>query len=125
IEWRRRREAVAAWDAHVAMIAEPTAAEVLPEPFAPAPATRARVRAFEEAGIEAAEAALAEIAGDNDTPFVPPRRRFVRLELPEEAARADSVADAAEALRPYLLDRIRLAGADEPLFAAILVPEGF
>jgi ABC-2 type transport system permease protein len=125
IEWRHRRAVVSGWDGWVGMYAEPAAIdeEKIPEPFAPASVTRARVKAFEAAGLAAGLEAVRPYLRETNMPFVPPRRQFVRHTLPADAAGAQSVDDAATRLKPYLLDEKRLA--DAPLFAAILIPEGF
>jgi ABC-2 type transport system permease protein len=127
IEWRWKRSVVSAWDAYVAMVVDERAIEegLIAEPFAPGTVSRARLRVFFEKGLDAARAAIAPYLSESAPPFVEPRRQFLRLPLPDEVAAAPTVEAAAGLLRPYLLDDKRLPGADRPLFAAIIIPEGF
>ncbi len=127
IEWRRKRGTLSAWDAYLSLAAQPGALEegMIPAPFAPAPLTRARIDAFHEAGLAAARAAAAPYLRTGAPEFPEPRNQFLRLDLPPEARDAANVDEAAAALRPYLLDEKRLPGASTPLFAAVLIPEGF
>lgn len=127
IEWRRKRRILSAWDAYIKMAARPEVLQedLIPAPFAPASLTRGRVEAFHTAGLEAARAAVASLLRDGAPAFPEPRRQFVRFDLPEDARAARNVKEAAEILRPYLLDEKRLPGASRPLFAAVLIPEEF
>ncbi|MEQ8935777.1 MAG: ABC transporter permease [Amphiplicatus sp.] len=127
IEWRRKRTTLSAWDAYLSLAAQPGALEnkSVPAPFAPAPLTRGRNQAFHEAGLDAARAAAAPYLRAGAPEFPEPRHQFLRLDLPEEARDAANVDEATTLLRPYLLDEKRLPGASTPLFAAVLIPEGF
>ncbi|GAB4517828.1 MAG: ABC transporter permease [Amphiplicatus sp.] len=127
LERRRKRAILSAWDAYVRLAARPEAleAELIPQPFAPGAASHARVEAFFAAGLDAAKAALAPHLRENAPAFVEPKRQFERLPLPEDAREAAGLAEAAERLRPYLLDEKRPPGAKEALFAAVLIPAGF
>ena len=61
-------------------------------------------------------------------PFEMPRQSFQRIPLPGDLSSDASLAEVEEALRPYLLeDRlVRInGGTPQPVFAAILIPEGF
>ena len=127
IERRRERDLVEAWDFYVSIAVDEGALEenLVPAPYAPGPLARARVEAFHTAGVAAAEAAIAPYLQGGAPRFDAPRHLFVRLDLPGEAASASSLGEAVERLRPYLLDQKRIAGRAEPLFAAILIPQGF
>lgn len=127
INWRHRRSVLAAWDAYVSGLVDQSVldAEKIPAPFAPAATSRARIRAFENAGLDAAEAAIAPFRKADAPLFTPPRARFHRLDLPPDVASAADVAQAADLLRPYLLGQKPTPGAGKALFAAILIPEGF
>lgn len=127
IDWRARRGLVSAFDAWLQLAATPEALEGkrIPAPFQPAPLSRARVDAFEHAGLDAAKAAVRPHLRPGAPPFIAPPRTFSRVALPAEVAAATSLSEAQRLLRPYLLDEKRVAGADGPLTAAVLIPEGF
>lgn len=125
---RQQRDTVAAWDAYVAIAVDKAKIdpETLPGPFAPAAVTEARRQAFFEAGgADAARAAVAGRLRKGVPSFEAPRTQFVRLDLPAQARDARSLDAAIAALRPFLVGSKRLAGAEGPLFAAVLIPEGY
>ncbi|HXI86037.1 MAG TPA: hypothetical protein VNH64_01155, partial [Parvularculaceae bacterium] len=84
INWRHRRGVLEAWDAYVSAVVDQSVldADEIPAPFAPAAASRERIRAFEAAGVDAAEAAIAPYRKDESAKFTPPDPRFKRLDLP-------------------------------------------
>lgn len=128
IERRRRRAVLSAWDAYLAVSTDRAAldAGAMPAPFAPEEAGgSARLDAFHAAGLDEARAAAAPYLRQGAPAFTPPRAPFRRLETPAAIAGAGSAEEAVELVRPYLLDRRRVAGAEGPLFAAIVIPEGF
>jgi ABC-2 type transport system permease protein len=127
IEHRRQRDLVEAWDLYVAFAVDEEAIDdgLVPTPFAPAAPTRARIEAFIAAGAEAAQQAIAAHRREGAPDFEPPRRLFTALDLPAEVAAARNSSEAVERLRPYLLDKKRMPGRSAPLFAAVLIPEGF
>lgn len=127
-----RRHALAtlnAWNVYLAAYAPVAAVEALPAPFAPDGVSDARVKEIEEAGgYAAAEAAVADILRAGAPAFTAPREQFERVAGPVALAVATSVEEAETILRPYLLDErsiIRADGEPAPLFAAVLIPEGF
>ncbi|MBY0422876.1 MAG: ABC transporter permease [Parvularculaceae bacterium] len=127
IAWRRARALVMTFDAYVQAAAEADALESdkIPEPFRPAPLSRARVEAFGAAGVDAAVAAVRPFLKSGAPAFAPPRQTLRRIDLPVDVAAAKDAKAAADLLRPYLLDEKRPAGVDAPLSAAVIIPKGF
>ncbi len=131
IERRGLMSALSAWDVYLAMnLRQDALADgALAEPFAPAFATDARLRAFREAGgFDAARRAAAPYLKPGASAFEMPRPAFRRLALPPEAASAATLEEAEAALRPYLLEErfaARPGGEAERIFAAILIPADF
>lgn len=125
-----RREALLslrAWDSWLRLAASGAALEDgrIPEPFAPGERSRARADAFRQAGLDAARAAVAPHVRPGAPAFPEPRRAFRLLETPPEVAAAPDLAAARELLKPYLLGEKRIDRETGPLFAALLIPEGF
>ena len=131
IERRYFLGALTAWDNYLTAFARPEVSEEggLAAPFAASPVNDARAREFEAAGgFDAAIAAATPFLKASAPTFEMPRAQFERVSPPADAANAPSVEDAEILLRPYLLDERRVARADGtavPLFAAILIPQGF
>ena len=127
IERRHRRSVIAAWDYYVEFAAEESALsdDLIAFPFAPGAATRARVEAFFSEGFSAAKAAIAPFVKEGVSDFTPPRRQFIRHDLPQSILDATNIDQASEQLRPYLLGAELMEGSDAPLFAAIFIPAGF
>ncbi|MAW79138.1 MAG: hypothetical protein CMI63_02790 [Parvularcula sp.] len=129
VERRHALSTLNAWNLYLAAYAPADAAEALPEPFAPDGVSDARVKAIEDAGgYEAGEAAVADILRPGAPPFEAPRAQFERVAGPPALQDATSLEEAEEILRPYLLEErkiVRPDGSAAPLFAAVLIPEGF
>ncbi|WP_375201598.1 ABC transporter permease [Hyphococcus sp.] len=129
IERRHALATLNAWNIYLAAYAPAEAAEALPAPFAPDGVSDARVKAIDEAGgYTAAQAAVADMLRPGAPPFTAPRGQFERVAGPAELAAASSVEDAESILRPYLLEErsvVRADGEAAPLFAAVLIPQGF
>ncbi|WDI32952.1 ABC transporter permease [Hyphococcus flavus] len=146
VERRYLLEALAGWDAYLRVNAREgvLADEILPglpvggasddsspipSPFAPDEISDARLRAFQEAGgFDAAQAAARPFLKSNIANFTMPRPQFERIDLPTDVSESETLAQAEERLRPYLLEQkgVRLNdGEVGKLFAAILIPEGF
>lgn len=129
IERRYLFSALYGWDAYIGAAIPDGGAENLPEPFAPASVNDARLKAFEAAGgFEAAKAAAAPRLPAGAPAFEMPRRQFERIAAEAVLQNATSLQEAEQLLRPYLLDRSQIVGPDgsaAPLFAAILIPQGF
>lgn len=132
IERRHMAYALSAWDAYLNAMADPEALEQeqIPEPFSPSTPAVGRMEAFKAAGgFGAAQTVAAPYLKPGAPDFTPPKRAFFRLPLPEDVASATSIEEAADRLRPYLLDQRRLPDGDSvmgaKLFAAILIPKGF
>jgi ABC-2 type transport system permease protein len=123
---RFERSRVWAWDAYVGFTVDPKALEEkkIPSPFAPARITRERIEAFEAAGLDAANAAVAPFLKAGAPPFTESRRQFHRLPLPPEVAKAPDLEAAVAALRPYLLGEKRMQNG-APLFAAVFIPADY
>jgi ABC-2 type transport system permease protein len=116
-ERRRRRDAVESFDAWLEFAAEKEALDEkrIPAPYAPSPATEARVAAFLAAGEEAANKSVAPHLRKNAPPFETPRWPFEIAPAPADLG-ADIEA-AREKLKPLLME--------ERIFAAILIPKDF
>lgn len=125
------RDSISAWDIYLAINAKAEALEddLIEAPFGPSDITDYRIAAFEAAGgFEAAQQAAAPHLKDGAGAYSTPRELFRRVPLPPEALRAKSIAEAEEALRPYLLEERHInVGEDgaKQLFAAILIPADF
>ncbi|MEZ5917832.1 MAG: ABC transporter permease [Parvularculaceae bacterium] len=120
--------ALYAWDAYATAAIDPKlgAAEDLPAPFAPAPATHARLRAVDAAGgYEAGQTTLAALLRTGAPRFAAPKSQFLRLAALDDAGNAATTAAAAEILRPYLIGQADYPGAGGEVFAAVLIPAGF
>ncbi len=86
----------------------------------------AEVTAFIEAGgIEAALDTVAPYLREGVPPYTVPRRRFVRVDLPEAIDANAPLDEIADALAPYLMGNreVRTPDGEKELFAAILIPE--
>ena len=130
IEDRRQRRILAAWDAYLEFSADPEALAqgLIPAPFGPAGVSRARLEAYAAAGgVAAAKKAAAPYLKEGATPFFASRKALVRIDAPKEVAAAQSLEEAADLLRPYLLEDKKVIGPDGPvdLFAALLIPRDF
>ena len=129
IDERRRWSILGAWDTYLEIAIDPEKIDIedLPKPFAPARRSSKRLAAFEEAGgVEAGQKVIEPYLRSPMIPFAFPKRQFNRLELPADIAAASSLEEAADLLRPYLLDEAAFPGAGKDgLFAAVLIPEGF
>lgn len=100
--------------------------DAIAPPFGGGGRTWSRVEAFEAAGgVEAGRAAVAPYLRDGAADFVPPKRSIVRLDLSPDVASAETLAEAAARLRPYLNGEKPYPGAFGGLFGAVLIPEGF
>lgn len=125
---RDQRGAISAFDLYLAAAIDKTKIdpENLPAPYAPGAITEERRQAFFAAGgVEAARSAVAQYLKAGAPAFVAPRGQFVRLELVGPAKTASTLDEAAEALRPFLLDAKQYPGAEGTLFAAVLIPKGY
>ncbi|MEM8770043.1 MAG: ABC transporter permease [Pseudomonadota bacterium] len=126
IAYRRKRQAIAAWDVYLK--ASGVADDALPEPFSPATPREGRVAAFDAAGgFEAANAAARNVLPEGMPPFLMPRLPYQLVELPPEARGATTLEEVEEALRPYLLEEkfVSIDGEARAIFAAVLIPERF
>lgn len=101
----------------------------IPQPFGPGEITDTRARAFQEAGgFSAAQEAARPYLKPNAPDFERPRPQFERVATPEVVADAETLEEAENLLRPFLLQEAALQdgrGAPIKLFAAVLIPEGF
>ncbi|MEQ1929008.1 MAG: ABC transporter permease [Parvularculaceae bacterium] len=126
-ERRRKRNIVTSYDSWLSFAADKAAIEEkkIPAPFAPGPPDSVRVEAFLAAGIDGANAAAAPYLRNGAPPFEEPRWPFKLEPPPPDVAAAPGIEEARERLKPYLLDEKLPPGADEPLFAAVLIPRDF
>ncbi len=126
---QRARSTLAAWDFYLETSIDRTKIkpEELPFPFGSAAITNKRLDAFTSSGGASAAADIAGPYLKNGAPtFVEPKERFVRATLTEELAASGAPEAAAEILRPYLLGEEPYPALEGvPLFAAIIIPEGF
>ncbi len=100
---QRSQQLLSAWNLYLetAVDRSKIAPSDIAFPFGSSSITNERREAFDEAGgFAAARAAAQPYLRDVAPPFVEPRPRFQRLPLPEIAANAPSMDEAAEALRP-------------------------
>jgi len=131
LERRYLFDAISAWDLYFRAVGEHGSLpeDIQTSAFFPQEVTPNRIAAFEAAGgFAAANEALAPYRLSGAPDFVPPKRSFVRAELPGLVKTAESLTEAEEALRPYLLGERNVAmvtGASAPLFAALLIPSGY
>ena len=122
---------IADWNFYVAANVEPDAIknQSIAEPFGPGLINDKRAKDFEAAGgFAGARAAIAPHLKPGAPSFTPPREAFERLVLPDDVRAAQSLKEAEEKLRPYLLGLRHLRqpdGSASPLFAAVLIPEDF
>lgn len=127
IEHRRIHEVLASLDAYF-RINLPQAGAELPPPFTPAQVEDRRIANFEDAGgVAAALSAAAPFLNPDAPAYVEPKLLYEIANLPDAAKNAASIGDAEAALRPYLLEdrELQTAAGGRPLFAAILIPDGF
>lgn len=126
---RYRLGAIGDWDLYVSSAIPDGGAEDLPEPFAPASINDARLRAFESAGgFDAARQAAAPLLKPGAPEFELPRQQVERIGADTVLQGASNLEEAEQTLRPYLLGErqvVRADGSNAPLFAAVLIPEGF
>lgn len=123
---RRNADILMAWDMYAGATVE-ARGENLPAPFKPDGIDEARLAAFDEAGgAEAAQRAAQGSLIRGAPGFVAPRPEFERIDAPEWLQDL-SLADAEEALRPYLLEEREIAsdGRRRRLFAAVFLPDAF
>ncbi|MEM9234171.1 MAG: hypothetical protein AAGA69_08035, partial [Pseudomonadota bacterium] len=127
LEERKAEDTVSAWDAYAAqwVMRNEDGTWPLPPLYVPGPVTPDRVDAFETAGgLEAAMAAARPYLREG-APEVPTvRARYVRVEMPPEAASAATSDAKVQALLPYLNGKKTLDG-DRALFAVVVIPEWF
>lgn len=124
---RRALDLLGLWNAYLETAVDRTQInpEEIAEPFGAGEVTLARSAAFEAAGGAAAGMEVIRPSLRRGAPdFAAPKPSFRRLDLPPEAAAAQSTTAAAEALRPYLLGE-RTLERDAELFAAVLIPANF
>ncbi len=127
IERRRMRALLEAWDLYAGAGMAPDA-DPLPAPFAPDRIDDQRIAAFKEAGgLDAARAAATDRLRAGVPPFPEPAASFRLVDLPPEAANAESLKEAEDALRPYLLEEKTVSTPEgrKTVFAAILIPRDF
>ncbi len=125
---REKFATVAAWDAYLEGAIDKTKIDLedLPPPFAPGALTQIRQDAFFAAGgVDGARAAVTPYLRKGVPLFAAPKRQFMRLPLAGEVRDAQTLAEAADALRPYLVGAIPYPGASEGLFAAVLIPKSY
>ena len=129
LERQARRALIGQWDAYAMLAIDRARAKPddLPAPFAPAPVTNERLSAFADAGgADGARAAIRPYLRPGAPDFSEPKDRFRRLAAPDDVAAAGSADGAARAAAPYLLGEKPTPGAGaEPLFAAVIIPNGF
>ncbi len=121
------RQEIRAWDQFVTINASTSLSEdnQIAPPFAPDEVTFERVRAFQEAGsFPAARAAAAPYLKVDPAAFEPPKRRYIGHNL-AVIKKITGDNDVINFIRPYLLDEKKLTDTDAPLFAALIIPEGF
>lgn len=125
---REKFATLAAWDAYVSAAVDRLKIdpEDLPAPYAPGAVTQSRQDAFFAAGgVEAARGAVAGQLKKGAPQFAAPRIQFTRLPLTKEIEAAGNLEEAAEVLRPYLVDEKAYPGAPGGLFAAVLIPAAY
>lgn len=129
IERRYLFAGIAGWDAYVTAGVPVGALDEIPPPFKPDAVDDGRAREFQRAGgFEAARDAAAPYLREGMPAYALPRQSFERLDISEIAPDANSLEEAEETLRPYLLDERRITrtdGTTAPLFAAVLIPADF
>jgi ABC-2 type transport system permease protein len=76
-------------------------------------------------GLAVAMAKINRLVKPDAPPFTPPRRPFVRVELPEGIAAGAGPTAVADQLRPWLRGerKVDADGQEIELFAAVIVPE--
>lgn len=125
---REQYATLAAWDVYVAAAVDKMKIDPadLPFPYAPGALTQARQEAFFKAGgVEAARSAANGFLKKGAPKFAAPRTQFARLPLTNEITDARNLAEATEALRPYLVGEKAYPGAQGGLFAAVLIPAAY
>ncbi|WP_425410673.1 ABC transporter permease [Hyphococcus sp.] len=138
VERRYQLDSLAGWDAYVRAYAKDGALanpltdandSAIAAPFAPDSLSDTRLNAFQAAGgFAAAQAAAAPHLKPNAPLFERPRPSFERIAAPARVDNAQTLEEAENLLRPYLLEEAALQdgeGAPVRLFAAILIPENF
>lgn len=127
IEHRRMHDVMESLDAYFWTNLGEKSAE-LPAPFTPATVDDQRITAFETAGgVEAALAVAKPMLDARAPAYVEPKLPYVLVDLPQSAQDAANIAEVEAALRPYLLEEKLIATPEgpRPLFAAVLIPDGF
>lgn len=124
LEDDRAERDLALWDAYASVAVRTEAgAFPLPPPYAPAPRTRERRRAFgEQGGLVAALAAAQPYLLAEAPPPPVSRPRFVRLPTPAEVE-SFSGDDRDEVLRAYVRGDRAMPDNEPAPFAAIVIPE--
>ena len=129
----RLRRTIAAWDAFVEINSgfSGQSDDALPAPFAPAPITRERERAFQDAGgLPAAREAARGVLAVSPDSFEGPKARYVRrdltgaleAQLSENGLSENKVIDS---LRPYLLGEQAYDGDAAGLYGVLIIPDQF
>lgn len=131
LERRHMLSAIAAWDVYVGVTTDLDALvdSSVPDVFQPGPVNERRAQEFTAAGgFDVARENIAPFLKSLALPFEMPRPSFQRLPLPNDFSETASLAEVEATLRPYLLEErlVRInGGSPQPVFAAILIPEGF
>ena len=124
---RRLDEEIRAWDAYAEMAVKPAEDGTFPleAPFAPEDINDSRREAFKAAGgSQGAYSAARPYLREGVPPPDPARPRFLRDNLPPEAASQSSTETRIEALLPYLTGKQKLADGSA-LFAVLVIPANF
>ncbi|MEM6537439.1 MAG: ABC transporter permease, partial [Pseudomonadota bacterium] len=124
LERQRIRELLQAWNAWLPLVIDPDKIDLdaVQAPFGVGRVNNKRIDDFIAAGgLDGAVKAVTPLMVAGRPSFVPPGRRFFRVEAP--SFDMNTMEATAAALKPYLTGQQQLQGRE--LFAAIIIPTGF